>query len=259
MSYSYSTPILELKNISLSYGSKEILKDINLQILDIIGEQSTGQIITLLGRSGIGKSTLLKIIAGLVHPTTGEVLVGLDPKPVVPGQIGMVLQNYPLFEHRTVKSNFELVCKDSEKIKFYAEEFDVAQHLSKYPCQLSGGQRQRSAIIQQLLCSDKFILLDEPFSGLDPLAIEKLCRTIKKVANLDSENTVIISSHIIEPALSISNEVIMLDKIEDGPASVVLNLDLIKQGVFGLEKPREDARFTKICEDIRKLFYSSLK
>src|SRR6478609_7476936 len=243
MTYSYLEPVLQLKNVSLSFGEKKILKDINLEIKDVVRETSTGQVITLVGKSGIGKTQLMKIIAGLQKPTTGEVLLTKALTPVKQGQVGMVLQTYPLFEHRTVRSNMELVCSDKEKIEAYAEEFDIRQHLGKYPCQLSGGQRQRSAIIQQLLCSDKFILFDEPFSGLDPLAINKLIKNINKVANLDSENTVIISSHILEPSLSISDTVVMLNKTGDEPATITLIGDMIKEGLAWLDNPRTNPRF----------------
>lgn len=240
----YTDPVLHLKDVSLSFGDKRILKDINLLVKDVLG---AGQIITLLGNSGIGKTQLLKMIAGLQQPTTGEILIGKELTPVKPGQVGMVLQTYPLFEHRTVISNFKLVSQDKDKIAFYADEFSMREHLNKYPCQLSGGQRQRCAIIQQLLCSDKFILFDEPFSGLDPKAIEKLCRNIRKVANLNEENTVIISSHIIEPSVAISDTVIMLQKQEDGVATIGFTVDLVEKGLAWREDIRKDPTFVETC------------
>ena len=166
----------------------------------------------------------------------------------------MVLQSYPMFEHRTVFSNFKLVSQDKERIAFYADEFNMREHLEKYPCQLSGGQRQRSAIIQQLLCSDKFILFDEPFSGLDPKAIEKLCTNIRKVANLNEENTVIISSHILEPSIAISDTVVMLQKQEDGVATIGLTVDLVEEGLAWREDIRRDPRFVSMCENLRNSF-----
>lgn len=252
--YTYTDPVLQLKDISLSFGDKKILKDINYTVRDVVRTDSTGQVITLLGPSGIGKSQLMKIIAGLQKPTTGEVLVGKELKQVKPGDVGMVLQNYPLFGHRTVMSNLQLVCKDKEKINHLAEEFMILDHLNKYPCQLSGGQRQRAAIVQQILCSGKFILFDEPFSGLDPLAIEKLCQNIQRVAHLDSENTVIISSHILEPAIAISDSVVMLRKQEDGVATICITVDLIAEGLAWDANVRKKPKFAEVCEFLRKSF-----
>lgn len=211
MEYKLAQTLLKLENISLSFGKKLILRDINLEIRDIVSDIETkGQVITLLGRSGVGKSVLFKVIAGLYRPSSGQVLVTGDQIPVKPGMVGMVLQNYPLFQHRTLEKNLSLVCDDKTKIEQYMSDFDIIEHRDKYPSQLSGGQRQRTAIVQQLLCSDHFVLLDEPFASLDPVAIEKLCKVINKVASLDERNTVIISSHILEPSLAISDSVYML-------------------------------------------------
>ena len=170
MTYSVAEPLLKLENISLNFGDikspKKILRNINVQVDDIIGaESTTGQVVTLLGKSGAGKTTLFQVIAGLLAPTTGRVLIGKQQTPVMAGVVGMVLQNYPLFAHRTLMDNLLLANKDKDKVNSYLEEFDIYQHRDKYPAQLSGGQRQRTAILQQLLCSEHFVLLDEPFSG----------------------------------------------------------------------------------------------
>jgi ABC-type nitrate/sulfonate/bicarbonate transport system ATPase subunit len=211
MTYRLANTLLKLENISLKFGEKQVLSDVNLEVKNIVDESACkGQVITLLGRSGVGKTQLMKIIAGLLKPSTGNVLIGLEQKPVEPGTVGMVLQNYPLFQHRTLLGNLQLVSSDKEKIETFLNDFDLVEHKDKYPSQMSGGQRQRTAIVQQLLCSEHFILLDEPFSGLDPVAIEKLCKNITKVANRDDANTVLISTHILEPSLAISDSIIML-------------------------------------------------
>jgi polar amino acid transport system ATP-binding protein/sulfate transport system ATP-binding protein len=136
---------------------------------------------------------------------------------------------------------------------------------------MSGGQRQRTAIVQQLLCSEHFILLDEPFSGLDPVAIEKLCKNITKVANRDDANTVLISTHILEPALAISDSIIMLgnDYTTDLPSHGMLSLepvkldngakikyvyDLAANGLAWNPEIRKDPRFTELVEQIRTIF-----
>ncbi len=268
MNYKLSDTLLKIENLSLSYKKQLVLRDINLEIKDISVEgTTTGQILTLVGRSGVGKTQLFKQIAGLSIPTKGSVLVGKNQEPTKPGVVGMVLQDYPLFSHYTVLGNLELVCKkDKDRIDYYLNEFDIYDHRNKYVSQLSGGQRQRSAIVQQLLCSEHFTLLDEPFSGLDPVAIDKLCRIIIKVTNLNEQNTVIISSHILEPAMAISDTVVMLGhqygkeegkeelvKIEG--ATIVHIENLAEQGLSWNPDIRKEIRFVHKVEEIRELFH----
>lgn len=212
--YTFGENILKLENVSLQLGTekKQILRDINVQILDVIRPNCvTGQIIGLLGPSGRGKTQLFKIISGLNKPTSGSVLVGADMKEVQPGDVGVVAQNYPLFEHRSVMNNLLMVmnkklttAEKTDKINYYLEMFKLTEQIKKYPAQLSGGQRQRIAIIQQLLCSEHFVLLDEPFSGLDPIMTAQACELIQTICNLDEKNTVIVVSHDVYSLLTIS-------------------------------------------------------
>lgn len=256
MNYTMTDTLLKLDNVSLSYDKKVVLRDINVEVKDIVStEQTIGQVITLLGRSGAGKTTLLKIIAGLLKPSAGNVLIGKEQTAVTPGLVGMVLQTYPLFHHRTVMDNLLLVNKDKEKIAFYLNEFDVADHVGKYPKQLSGGQRQRVAIVQQLLTSEHFILFDECYSGLDPVAADKLMINIQKIANLDEQNTIIMSSHILEPALAISDEVWIIGKEQDKEGSTLLYRDDLKaQDLAWHPDIRHESRFTQKVEQIREIF-----
>lgn len=265
MNYSLAEPLLKLENVSLSFGEKEnkkkVLRDINIEIKDIIGETTTGQVVTLLGKSGAGKTTLLRIIAGLIQPTTGSVLIGKQQLPVVAGVVGMVLQTYPLFAHRTLMENLLLVCKDKAKIESYLEDFDIYQHKDKYPSKLSGGQRQRTAILQQLLCSEHYILLDEPFSGLDPVAIEKLCKILTKVVNADDQNTLIISSHILEPSIAISDTIWMIGNEYDGDKKLEGSViryteDLAAEGFAWNPEIRKDPKFRDAVERVRELFHT---
>ena len=256
MDYRYGDYILQIDNLSLSFGKKLILRDINIKLKDIVRETTTGQVITLLGPSGIGKTQLMKMIAGLQKPTTGEIKIGLKVETPEAGRVGMVLQNYPLFEHRTVLSNLQLVSKDKEKIAFLMDNFDVYNHRNKYPSQLSGGQRQRVAIIQQILSSEHFILLDEPFSGLDPLATNKLSLAIRKLADLEDENTVIISSHILQPSLAVSDTAIMLGKEKDIEGATITNFyDLIAMGLAWHSDIKKELGFIQLCSDIENEFF----
>jgi ABC-type nitrate/sulfonate/bicarbonate transport system ATPase subunit len=210
--YIEDTTILKMTDVSLSFGEKLIFKDVNVDIKDIRRkDQTTGQIIGFLGPSGRGKTQLFKIISGLRKPTTGDVLV--NGKPVHPGDVGVVAQNYPLMDHMKVKSNLMLALAKTklsekeklDKIMYYLDRFKLADKIDYYPASLSGGQKQRVAIIQQVLCSEGFLLLDEPFSGLDIKMIDEVCRVILEVANLNELSTVIVISHDIESSIAISN------------------------------------------------------
>jgi ABC-type nitrate/sulfonate/bicarbonate transport system ATPase subunit len=259
--YTKEGVLLKLDNVSLNYGEKKVLRDINLEVKDIVSTNEVkGQVTTVVGRSGIGKSQLFKIISGLLRPTTGDVLVGMDQQKVTPGMVGMVLQNYPLFAHYTLRGNLELVSKEKDKIDEYLNLFEIWDCQTNYPNQLSGGQRQRTAIVQQQLCSSHFILLDEPFSGLDPIATEKLCLNINKVANSDEQNTVLISSHILEPSLAISDSIWIIGNEFDTEgkkipgATIRYNEDLAARGLAWNPDIRKDHHFTEMVEEVRETF-----
>lgn len=269
MNYTKQEPLIKLEDVSLSFQGKQILRDINIQIDDIVSENTTGQVTTLLGKSGVGKTQLFKIIAGLMKPTTGTVKVGHPLLPVEPGKVGMVLQSYPLFKHYTLWHNLTLVCSDKPRIEAYLAEFDLLDHKEKYPSQMSGGQRQRTAIVQQLLSSEHFTLLDEPFSGLDPIATDKLTNNILKMVHQDSFNTVIISTHILEPAIAISDSIWILgheykmeptdltatpERYQEPGATILYNEDLASQGLAWNPEIRKDHRFHDMIEKVREIF-----
>lgn len=261
-SYSKNEVLIQVKDVNLSYD-KQILRDINFTIHNIVRPGlSQGQVISLIGRSGIGKTQLFKILAGLIQPNTGTVLVGLEQQPVVAGQVGIVAQNYILFNHRTVFDNLRLAMQhssitlnDKEKdalINDYATKFDLAEHLKKYPLQLSGGQRQRASIIQQVLTGNKFILLDEPFSGLDALMIDRVMELLLKISTLDELNTLVIVSHDVENSLAISDTAFILARQKDQEgATITETLDLIEMGFAWNSEIRENEKFQHLVAQIK--------
>jgi ABC-type nitrate/sulfonate/bicarbonate transport system ATPase subunit len=130
----------------------------------------------------------------------------------------------------------------------------LKEHLKKYPAQLSGGQRQRTSIIQQVLTGNKFILLDEPFSGLDALMIDKVINLLVKVSTLDELNTLVIVSHDVENALAISDTAFIIAKEkgkENEGATVTETLDLIEMGFAWNPHIREDNKFQSLVSQIK--------
>jgi ABC-type nitrate/sulfonate/bicarbonate transport system ATPase subunit len=225
--YTYGDTLLKIDNVSLSAsgnhllekekpGSYPILRNVTAEVKKINRcGYVNGQIVGFIGPSGIGKTQLFNIISGLTKPTSGAVYVGHDTTPVHPGEVGVVAQNYPLFLHRTVMGNLKKAAKRKEKdskvaqdkIMDFLNEFGLTDKGSLYPAQLSGGQRQRIAIIQQILCSSHYLLMDEPFSGLDIIVEGKVTDLIMKVANRDGLNTVIVVTHDISAAASIADHI----------------------------------------------------
>src|SRR6202012_3739044 len=147
----------------------------------------------------------------------GSIQVWHD-RPVQPGDMGVIFQNYYQFGWRTVhqslmlaaRKNKALPGKEEETIQAYARQFDVPDILHRYPAQLSGGQQQRVSIIQQLLKGSDFLLLDEPFSGLDVCVLDKVVELLIRVSLSDELKTLIIVSHDIETAVAISDTVFIL-------------------------------------------------
>ncbi len=221
--YSYGETLLEVKEVSLALGGLTVLRDVNFAIKNIQRPGRTqGQVVALLGPSGMGKTCLFRILAGLTPPDSGQVLV-LDGKPVTRGMVGVVAQNYPLFMHRTVMSNMLVAGRSAglsgsaaqDKALDLLKRFEMETHADKYPAQLSGGQRQRVAIAQQFMCSEHYILMDEPFSGLDPIAVKRVVTFISEMAAADDLRTFIIVTHDIAAAVEVADTILLLGHDHD--------------------------------------------
>jgi ABC-type nitrate/sulfonate/bicarbonate transport system ATPase subunit len=255
-----SQVLLEAKNVGLSYNKKIILRDINFCIKDIIRpEMKQGQVISLIGRSGIGKTQLFKILSGLQQASTGQVIIHGD-KNVQAGDMGVIFQNYYLFEWRTVyeslllaaKKNSGLKGNENETINQYAADFHLTEELKKYPQQLSGGQRQRVSIIQQLLKGSDFLLLDEPFSGLDVYVLDKVTELLLQVSVSDEKKTLIIVSHDISTSVAISDTVIILGNEAGKPgATIKKEIDLIERNLAWKKDIKKEKAFIETVEEIK--------
>jgi len=258
MQYTKTDILLQCNNVSLSFADKKtnekkvILSDINFQIRDIVStERITGQVISLVGKSGVGKSQLIRILSGLyTHNAeiTGEVLVhnnkvigNHELTPVKEGDMGIVFQDYYMPEWLKVREILTLAANKNsdfkadkkiinEAVNSYLNEFELIEHKDKYPIQLSGGQKQRTSIIMQLLNGSNFLLMDEPFSGLDPIMIDKTTSLLSKVASSDELKTLIIVSHDLVNCCSISDTIFVLSKQgrQEGTGStIVREIDLL--------------------------------
>ena len=268
--------LLNIENVSKSFSlndgnTLQVLSDVNLKIHNIPDKP---QILSILGPSGGGKTTLLRILAGLDEPDSGRVVIkdgkngGL--RRVKVGDIGVVFQRYPLFDDRTVLQNLTEPAKNGglsaadarQKAVDYLKEFELSRQANSYPVQLSGGQRQRVAIAQQLIQERHYIILDEPFSGLDPNNIANVIRLLQATASQHTDNTFIIVTHDITSAMIISDHVHLLGKPSDtgekGGAYFVKEYDLIEEGLAYRENIEDLPRFLEIRKEIKYVHFPKL-
>jgi NitT/TauT family transport system ATP-binding protein len=260
--YEIRETLLKLEGISHNYSGRPILKEVNAEVKNVhVPGREQGQIVGLLGPSGVGKTTLFRILAGLMEPSSGKVLLGADAHPVKRGTVGVVAQDYPLFAHRTVLSNLLVATNnDSAKALNMLERFGMAEHAKKYPIQLSGGQRQRVAIAQQLLCSEFLVLMDEPFSGLDPVAVKNVIQLLGEAAAVDEHKTFVLVTHDIEAAIETCDTLWLLGRDRDPTgqpipgARVQKVIDLMACGLAWRENITSDPEYLRVLSEIQALF-----
>jgi NitT/TauT family transport system ATP-binding protein len=208
--------IIELKAINQIYdGNKQVIKDFNLLIED---KPNQGQFVVILGASGCGKSTILRYIAGLQKPTSGEVLI--KAKPLSPeDRIGMVFQQYSSFPWMTVIENVSLGLKykgvDSKEAQEKAMQMIKVvglegheQKYAKYPI-LSGGQLQRVAIARSLLVNQEILLMDEPFGALDTYTRLKMQDFLLDIWE-KVHPTIILVTHDISEAVYLGDDIYIM-------------------------------------------------
>jgi polar amino acid transport system ATP-binding protein/sulfate transport system ATP-binding protein len=263
--------LLDVQGIRFERNGAAILRDLSAQIRDVVRPgMSQGQIVGLLGPSGVGKTTLFKILAGLVDPDEGTVRIGEAGIPANPGLVGVVTQNYVLFEHRTVLGNLLIAGKQAgmssadakTRAMEYLERFGLTAHAEKYPMQLSGGQRQRVAIAQQLLCSEHYLVMDEPFSGLDVIAQEKVQELLIEVSKRHEENTIILVTHDVSAAVAVCDTIWLMgrDREPSGAiipgARIVEVIDLIERDLAWHPDIRTRPGFHALVDEIKARFHT---
>lgn len=234
--------VLGVRDVCIQRGETRVLDRVSFEVFDRIREgRITGQVVSLLGPSGIGKTTLLRVLAGLESPERGTA-VGYRGSTLDAQSVGIVFQHYPLLAHRTVEANLVLAGRvsglEEKRAKGRARELmerlGIEDRARFYPAELSGGQRQRAAIAQQLVLPRRVLLLDEPFSGLDPAALADVGALITEVANERELNTVVVVTHDVRAALRVSDTIILLGAAANDAragASVRKIYDLVDLGL----------------------------
>ena len=222
--------VLQVKNISKSFDDETIINNINLELHE-------GEIISLLGASGGGKTTLFNVIAGLSTPDKGQVLLDGEDITGRPGNISYMLQKDLLLPHYTVLDNvaLPLIVKGQEKkaarniAKSHFGEFGLDGTETKYPSQISGGMKQRAALLRTYLFSEKVALLDEPFSALDMMTKSAVHEWYLDVMEKIRLSTLFIT-HDIDEAILLSDRIYLLT---GRPGKIT------KEIVIDQPKPRE--------------------
>ncbi|OGZ11319.1 MAG: hypothetical protein A3C93_05255 [Candidatus Lloydbacteria bacterium RIFCSPHIGHO2_02_FULL_54_17] len=262
--------LLSTENVCLEFDGKPVLRDVNVMIQNVVRpDMEQGQVVCLLGPSGIGKTQLFRILSGLNAPTSGNVLVGTERKPVKRGEVGVVAQHYPLFRWRTVMGNMLVAAKQGglegkvaqEKVLDLLSRFNLADRKNAYPAQLSGGQRQRVAIAQQMICSRHFLLMDEPFSGLDPLMKDEVCKLILQVSRMGEMNTIIITTHDISTSVIVADTIWTMGlerepvKGEVVPGATIRGTyDLIERGLAWQPEIRKLPHYAGMVQELEDRF-----
>jgi len=247
-------PILWFDNVTLGYGDYTVLKNLNFIEYDLVSdEEITGQSICFVGRSGRGKSTLFKALSGLMEPMEGKIVLDIngEHRKVKEGDVGFVDQKYTLFRHKTIMGILLYAMRklnvDNKKeiIEQSLHDWNLFEHKDKYPVELSGGQRQRVAILEKLLSSNHYIIMDEPISGLDVVAVNNVKTNFRKVLTTHEKNTIIFSTHDIDFAVEMADIVHVIGHGEDKSFSTIISsynlingnlIDLKQQILRDLEK-----------------------
>ena len=254
--------MIDIRDLSFAYPNQPLL-------FDGFGWQTAAEKAwAVIGPSGCGKSTLLYLLAGLRHPTSGEVWIGgqrlSQPRP----RTGLILQDYGLLPWATVAQNAALGLRvrrfygpdgrhaptgvridakeTDRRVSFWLDRLGIASLRNQYPAQISGGQRQRTAIARTLAMNPDLLLMDEPFSSLDALTREDLERLTLELRAETGVTTVIVT-HNIEEAVYLGQRLLLL---RQGPHRQALVID--NPGA-GHPDYREQADFRARCNQVREL------
>lgn len=211
--------MIKFEDVSKSYKKKSVLKDVSFEIED-------GEFVCLLGLSGCGKTTILKMINKLITPTKGKISINDDDISKINDielrrKIGYVIQQTGLFPHMTVRENIELIPKlqkkDKEKINKKTYELldmiglEADEYLDLYPTQMSGGQQQRIGVARAFANDPDIILMDEPFSALDPITRNNLQDELLEIQSR-VKKTIVFVTHDISEAIKLADRICLINE-----------------------------------------------
>ncbi|MEM7798588.1 MAG: ABC transporter ATP-binding protein [Chloroflexota bacterium] len=243
--------MLALTNVSLTFGEKAILKNISFQLEE-------GAFVALVGPSGIGKTSLIRLMGGLEEPTSGHVLLDGLPPASAPNPIGLATQRDTLMPWRTAAENIRLPLElanleqdeIAEQVAHLLELVGLDEAKDQYPAQLSGGMAQRIALARALIHQPDLLLLDEPFGALDALTREKMGEELLRLWQSVSV-TVFMVTHSIEEAILLADRVLIMNALLEGPATIIetVEIDIPRPRSYAL---RQDSRFLNYAEHIRQ-------
>ncbi len=227
------TTVIDIQHLSKSFGSHEVLKDINFSV-------KKGEVVCIIGSSGSGKSTLLRCVNLLEEPSGGAIIYNdeniLDNKHDINAyrtKLGMVFQQFNLFNNHNVLNNcvvgqVKVLKRSKEEAETIARKYlkvvGMEQYVNAKPKQLSGGQKQRVAIARALSMEPDVMLFDEPTSALDPEMVEEVLKVMKKLA--ETGLTMLIVTHEMGFAKEVSDRVVFMDKgviAEEGTPEQIFN------------------------------------
>jgi NitT/TauT family transport system ATP-binding protein len=218
---------VSVRNVWMQYGAHVVLENLRLEV-------ANNEFVTIVGASGCGKTTFLRLLLGTEQPSRGQILI--DGKPIRPEpdpQRGIVLQRYSLFPHLTVMGNllFGLEMQRSrllgrlfgaarrqamQRATAMLETVGLAAARDRYPAQLSGGMQQRLSIAQAVICEPRILLLDEPFGALDPGLTADMHELILKLWR-DNGMTIFMISHDIQESFKLGTRLLTFDKLRHDP------------------------------------------
>jgi len=218
-----------VKHLWKEFGKQVVLENVNLQVGD-------HEFVTIVGASGCGKTTFLKMLLGVESPSRGQFLIDGQTLPSEPGpDRGIVFQRYSLFPHLTVLENLLLGLElhgapllgrlfgarrraALAKAHPLLEAVGLASAANKYPAQLSGGMQQRLSIAQSVICEPKILLLDEPFGALDPGITADMHTLILKLWNMH-KMTIFMVTHDLKESFDLGTRLLVFDKVRTDPQS----------------------------------------
>lgn len=249
--------MIALESVTYTYGhAQPVFKDFSWRA-------ERGEAWAVLGPSGCGKTTLLYLLAGLIFPNAGRVLVDSQPLARPRPQTGLILQDYGLLPWATVRQNIELGLRVRQfygpdgrhapaealaplKVDPWLDRLGLAAFQDQYPGKISGGQRQRTAVARTLALSPDLLLMDEPFSSLDAPTRESLQDLMLELWS-EQDLTLIIVTHAIEEAAILGQKILVLSQPSNRQPKIIHNPASAEAGF------RESSAYLALCRQLRGL------